>query len=311
MYYLVKVIIVFTKEKLIKLINDADAVVIGAGAGLSSAAGFEYGGKTFMDNFKYMYDEYGYQDMYSAGFHDFDREEEKWAYWSKMIYLNRYKFGAKDLYKRLLKLVENKDYFVITTNVDHQFQLAGFDKTRLFYMQGDYGLFQCSKPCSKETYDNKEYVLKMVEEKSNVKVMHHTTTFYKDLSTMQMGLESGSVDEISTYQCVAKYLIAHNPKLEPVENHGMSLSDSFCFAMRKDEVALKKNIDNAITEMKKRGCKNIKLMVLVAAPEGIDVITSRHPDVDIYAGALDDHLNEHGYIVPGLGDAGDRIFGTK
>ncbi|MBQ9487055.1 MAG: transporter substrate-binding domain-containing protein [Selenomonadaceae bacterium] len=96
-------------------------------------------------------------------------------------------------------------------------------------------------------------VLKMVEEKSNVKVMHHTTTFYKDLSTMQMGLESGSVDEISTYQCVAKYLIAHNPKLEPVENHGMSLSDSFCFAMRKDEVALKKNIDNAITEMKKDG----------------------------------------------------------
>lgn len=160
----------FTKEELIKLINDADAVVIGAGAGLSSAAGFEYGGKTFMDNFKYMYDEYGYQDMYSAGFHDFDTEEEKWAYWSKMIYLNRYKFGAKDLYKRLLKLVENKDYFVITTNVDHQFQLAGFDKTRLFYMQGDYGLFQCSKPCSKETYDNKEYVLKMVEQIKDNKI---------------------------------------------------------------------------------------------------------------------------------------------
>ena len=96
-------------------------------------------------------------------------------------------------------------------------------------------------------------VLKMVEEKSNVKVMHHTTTFYKDLSTMQMGLESGSVDEISTYQCVAKYLLAHNPKLESVENHGMTLSDSFCFALRKDEVALKKNIDNARSEMKKDG----------------------------------------------------------
>lgn len=96
-------------------------------------------------------------------------------------------------------------------------------------------------------------ILKMVEQKSNVEVMHHTTTFYKDLSTMQMGLESGSVDEISTYQCVVKYLLARNPKLELVENHGMSLSDSFCFAMRKDEVALKKNIDNAIQEMKKDG----------------------------------------------------------
>ena len=67
----------------------------------------------------------------------------------------------------------------------------------------------------------------------------------------------------------------------------------------------------AISEMKKRGCKHIKLMVLVAAPEGIQCIQQKHPDVDIYAGALDDHLNEHGYIVPGLGDAGDRIFGTK
>ena len=67
----------------------------------------------------------------------------------------------------------------------------------------------------------------------------------------------------------------------------------------------------AIGEMKKRGCKHIKLMVLVAAPEGIEHIQKLYPDVEIYAGALDDHLNEHGYIVPGLGDAGDRIFGTK
>ena len=69
--------------------------------------------------------------------------------------------------------------------------------------------------------------------------------------------------------------------------------------------------DAAITEMKNRGCKNIKLMVLVAVPEGIERIQKNHPDVDIYCGAVDSHLNEHGYIVPGLGDAGDRIFGTK
>ena len=69
--------------------------------------------------------------------------------------------------------------------------------------------------------------------------------------------------------------------------------------------------DMAITKMKELGCKNIKLMILVAAPEGVKFIYERHPDVDIYCAALDDHLNENGYIVPGLGDAGDRIFGTK
>ena len=152
-----------TKDVLKQLIDDAEAVVIGAGAGLSAAAGFEYGGKTFMGNFKYYYDTWGYTDMYSAGFHQFKTLEEKWAYWSKMIYLNRYKYSAMPLYTRLLELVKDKNYFVITTNVDHQFQLAGFDKERLFYMQGDYGLFQCSNACHFKTYDNKESVLKMIE----------------------------------------------------------------------------------------------------------------------------------------------------
>ncbi len=96
-------------------------------------------------------------------------------------------------------------------------------------------------------------ILKMVQEKSNVKIMNHTTTFYKDLSTMQMGLDSGSVDEISTYQCVSNYLLARNPKFEVVDKHGMSLSDSFCFAIRKDETILKQNIDNALEAMKKDG----------------------------------------------------------
>lgn len=145
-----------------RLINEYDAIVIGAGAGLSTAAGFIYGGDYFLENFPEMHQKYGYTDMYTAGFHHFLTSEEKWGYWSKFIYLQRYKEGAKPLYKKLYELVKDKDYFVITTNVDHQFQLSGFDKNRLFYTQGDYGLFQCSKPCHKKTYDNEEQVLEMV-----------------------------------------------------------------------------------------------------------------------------------------------------
>ena len=152
-----------TIELLRKYINEADAIVIGAGAGLSSAAGLEYGGETFLKNFKWMHDQYGYNDMYSAGFHHFNTSEEKWAYWAKFIYLVRYKDGAKRLYKKLFDVVKNKNYFVITTNVDHQFQLVGFDKERLFYTQGDYGLFQCSTPCHNKTYDNKEQILGMLQ----------------------------------------------------------------------------------------------------------------------------------------------------
>ena len=154
-------------ETLKKYINEADAIVIGAGAGLSVAAGFEYGGATFLKNFKYMHDKYGYTDMYSAGFHCFESLEEKWAYWAKMIYLNRYACGAKDLYKKLYEIAKDKNYFVITTNVDHQFQLSGFDKNRLFYTQGDYGLFQCSNACHNKTYDNKEMIEEMIKNTKN------------------------------------------------------------------------------------------------------------------------------------------------
>lgn len=143
---------------------------IHSAAGLSSAAGFEYGGKPFLDNFKYMHDLYGYNDMYNAGFHSFNTLEEKWAYWSKMIYLNRYKEKSTPLYERLYKLVSNKNYFVITTNVDHQFQKAGFNKERLFYMQGDYGLFQCSLPCHNKTYDNEQIIKQMIKSTKNNKI---------------------------------------------------------------------------------------------------------------------------------------------
>ncbi len=149
---------------IVELINEFDNIVIGAGAGLSSAAGFEYGGKTFLSHFKYMHDLYGYTDMYSAGFHPFDSLEDFWGYWADYIYLNRYQEkGAKPLYRRLFELVKNKNYFVITTNVDHQFQKSGFNKNRLFYMQGDYGLFQCSNACHNKTYDNENEILEMVK----------------------------------------------------------------------------------------------------------------------------------------------------
>lgn len=157
-------------NKIKELLDKADAIIIGAGSGLSAAAGFEYGGKTFMDNFKYMYDKYGYTDMYTAGFHNFKNSEELWGYWAKMIYLNRYSDNGKPLYKKLFNLVKDKNYFVITTNVDHQFQKAGFDKSRLFYMQGDYGLFQCSKACHKKTYDNQNQIMKMIKETKDNKI---------------------------------------------------------------------------------------------------------------------------------------------
>lgn len=155
-------------EKLKELIDDADAIVIGAGAGLSSAAGFEYGGEFFKEHFPEMY-KLGYKDMYFAGFHQFDSSEEKWAYWAKQIFYNRYQ-GVKELYKNLFDIVKDKNYFVITTNVDHQFQLAGFDKNRLFYTQGDYGLFQCCTPCHNKTYDNVDVVYKMLKETKDNKI---------------------------------------------------------------------------------------------------------------------------------------------
>ncbi|MBP3201118.1 MAG: hypothetical protein J6M39_05685 [Lachnospiraceae bacterium] len=153
------------KEK----IEEADAIVIGAGAGISTSAGFIYNGETFK---KYMFDfikEYGITDFYSGGFFPFPTKEIMWAFWSRNIYVNRYLDALKDTYKKLLNIVKDKDYFVITTNVDHQFQKAEFDKKRLFYTQGDYGLFQSVNKNNKKTYDNEEIIYKMLEAQGFVK----------------------------------------------------------------------------------------------------------------------------------------------
>lgn len=152
------------------LLKNADAVVIGAGAGLSTSAGFEYSGEKFRKYFSDFAEKYGITDMYSGGFYPYQTLEEYWAWWSRQIYCNRYIDAPKPLYQKLLSLVKDKDYFVITTNVDHCFQKSGFDKQRLFYMQGDYGLIQCSEPCCQKTYDNEELVLKMVQLQKNMKI---------------------------------------------------------------------------------------------------------------------------------------------
>ena len=157
-------------EKLRKALQSADAIVVGAGAGLSTSAGFTYSGERFERHFADFIRQYSFTDMYSAGFYPFPTEEEHWAYWSRHIYYNRYVPAPKPVYDNLLKLLQEKDYFVITTNVDHQFQKAGFDKQRLFYTQGDYGLFQCAKPCHQKTYDNEEMVKRMIAEQQDMRI---------------------------------------------------------------------------------------------------------------------------------------------
>lgn len=150
--------------------DSADAIVIGAGSGLSTSAGFTYTGSRFEENFGDFIEKYGFRDMYSGGFYPFKTQEEYWAYWSRYIWINRYQDAPKDTYQQLLRLVEGKEYFVLTTNVDHCFQKAGFDKKRLFYAQGDYGLWQCARPCHNRTYDNEETVRKMVKQQRDMRV---------------------------------------------------------------------------------------------------------------------------------------------
>lgn len=157
-------------ERLAAALQEADAVLVGAGAGLSTSAGFAYSGERFRRYFVDFEAAYGFHDMYSGGFYPFPTLEEHWAYWSRFIFLNRYCDPPKPVYQNLLELVKEKDTFVLTTNVDHCFQKAGFDKHRLFYTQGDYGLWQCSRPCHDKTYDNEAVIRKMVAEQKDMRV---------------------------------------------------------------------------------------------------------------------------------------------
>lgn len=157
-------------ERLKKEIETADCILIGAGAGLSTSAGFTYSGERFEKSFSDFHQKYGITDMYSGGFYPYETLEEYWAWWSRHIWINRYDSGVGKPYADLLELVKDKDYFVLTTNVDHQFQLAGFDKKRLFYTQGDYGLWQCARACHGKTYDNEAAVRQMMTAQKDMKI---------------------------------------------------------------------------------------------------------------------------------------------
>ncbi len=157
-------------RRLREALSRADAVVIGAGAGLSASAGFVYDGERFKKYFSDFEEKYGFHDMYSGGFYPYGTPEEMWAFMSRNILVNRYMDPPLPVYQTLRALAEGKDYFVITTNVDHCFQKAGFDKKRLFYTQGDYGLWQCSVPCHSATYDNEKAVRRMTEEQKNMRI---------------------------------------------------------------------------------------------------------------------------------------------
>ena len=157
-------------DKLRTLLSESDTVLVGAGSGLSTAAGFTYDGERFDRYFSDFAEKYHIRDMYAGGFYPFETQEEYWAYWSRYVLINRYRDAPKPVYDMLLSLLRNKDYFVLTTNVDHCFQKAGIDKKRLFYTQGDYGLFQCGAPCCPKTYDNEARIRQMVEETANMRI---------------------------------------------------------------------------------------------------------------------------------------------
>ncbi len=193
-------------------IASAEAVLIGAGAGLSTAAGLQYGGERFLRLFPEYAKKYGLKDMYSAGFYPFETREEYWAYWSRHVWVNRYEFTPGSVYATLLGLLKEKNYFVITTNVDHAFQKAGFQKERLFYTQGDYGLIQCAQPCHQKTYDNFEIVKAMVEQQHDMRVptklIPHCPVCGGEM-TMNLRIDERFVQDDGWYkgrECYAQFL---------------------------------------------------------------------------------------------------------
>lgn len=195
-------------DRLKNEIETADAIVIGAGAGLSTAAGFTYSGERFEKYFSDFIEKYQFRDMYSGGFYPFESLEEHWAHWSRYIYINHYMDVDNGTYKGLFKLVKDKDYFVLTTNVDHQFQKAGFDKHRLFYTQGDYGLFQCSQLCCQETYDNEACIQDMLKTQKNMRIptelIPHCPKCGKPM-TMNLRADDTFVQDKGWYRAAERY----------------------------------------------------------------------------------------------------------
>ncbi|MCY7008162.1 hypothetical protein OCK72_05750 [Fusobacterium simiae] len=205
----------FSKTKIMKSIKDcwdklnsADAIVVGIGAGMSTSAGLEYSGERFMKYFSDFNEKYGIKDMYTGGFYPFKTSEEYWAWWSRQIWYNRYLPEAEKVYKDLLEILKGKNYFIITTNVEHQVQKAGFSKDRLYYMQGDYGLWQCSTPCHNKTYDNEETVKKMLDEQKDMKIPSYLIPHCpvcKEEMTMNLRIDDRFVQDEGWYKANKNY----------------------------------------------------------------------------------------------------------
>lgn len=189
-------------------LETADSILIGAGAGMSESAGLFYRGERFYRYFSDFHEKYGITDMYLGGFYPFASPEEYWAWWSRQIYVNRYEAEAGKPYTQLLKLVKDKNYFVITTNVDHQFQKAGFDKKRLFYTQGDYGLWQCVCGCGGMTFDNERRVRRMVREQKEMRIPSELVPkcpFCGKPMTMNLRTDGGFVQDSGWYSAAERY----------------------------------------------------------------------------------------------------------
>lgn len=199
-------------------LEQADAIIIGAGAGLSTSAGYTYSGERFQRYFHDFSQRYRIPDMYAGGFYPYKTLEEYWAWWSRQIYCNRYDQPENEVYQTLRKLVDGKDYFVLTTNVDHLFQSNGFDKKRLFYTQGDYGLWQCSKPCHQKTYDNEAAVREMVARQKDMKIPTELIPYCPICGapmTMNLRADMNFVQDDGWYEACSRYedfLIAHQGK---------------------------------------------------------------------------------------------------
>lgn len=189
-------------------IESADAIVVGAGSGLSAATGLTYDGERFEKNFTDFIAKYHFRDMYSATFYPYTTREEYWAYMSRHIYFNRYCDVPGDVYQHLLRILTGKDYFVITTNVDHCFQKSGYDKKRLFYTQGDYGLWQCSSACEQKTYDNEDVVRRMIDEQKDLRIptelAPHCPACGKPMA-MNLRCDDTFVQDAGWHQAAARY----------------------------------------------------------------------------------------------------------
>ena len=258
-------------ERLKTALSNADAIVIGAGSGLSTSAGFTYSGERFEKYFSDFYAKYGFSDMYSGGFYPYGSPEEYWAFWSRYIFINRYMDAPKPVYQDLLHLVENKDYFVLTTNVDHCFQKADFDKKRLFYTQGDYGLFQCSEPCHQETYDNETAVRQMMAAEKDMRVPRELVPRCPVCGrpmTMNLRCDDTFVQDEGWYrasECYADFLRRHKDTNVLFLDLGTGMNTPvFCSSSTRDNstnIRLKQQISgfssNKQKDLEKGGMRNV------------------------------------------------------